>query len=321
MSGERRTATGKGGRQETPGRGSEPDANPAADGPRRARFRDPVNGGTLRVDREPDTARVLIVHEQHGGYTRGELDALARRAQAPSLGAFLNEPFRWLAPFAVAPSRRRSGSLPLPSLDLLAAWRDALWSSAGRTTRRWLVRDRAVALDVIRNERIGLDRARGRLIFPMFDGGELVAAKWREPRVGAQMRSWPGEGRAWPLYPIPDRRAGWLLLVAGELDALAARSVGLPASSVTLGAGYWRDAWMDSLCGLRVVVAFDNNEGELACERVAALRAAGLSASRLDLRTLGLDSEKGDMTDYLRLGGEPSRVRPPRRAVRRRAAA
>jgi hypothetical protein len=173
-----------------------------------------------------------------------------------------------------------------------------------------------VSLDVIRAERIGFDRDRGRLIFPMYERGELVAAKWREPHTGAQMRSWAGEGRAWPLYPRPDPRAGWLLLVAGELDALAARSAGLSASSVTLGAGYWRGTWTDALRGLRVVVAFDNNEREQARERVAALRAAGVSATRLSLRALGLDTAKGDVTDYLRAGGDPARLRP-RRVVRR----
>jgi hypothetical protein len=174
----------------------------------------------------------------------------------------------------------------------------------------YLTGERGLSLDVIGAARIGWDGKA--LTFPMFSAGELVGFKRRAPRAGAQMLNWPGSGRPWPLYPEPSPGARWVLLVAGELDALRALSAGLPATSVTLGAGYngdlW-DEWTDALRGRRVVVCFDNNETEQARECVSRLGEAGISARRLDLRALGLDSPKGDLSDYLNGGGDSARLR------------
>jgi hypothetical protein len=206
---------------------------------------------------------------------------------------------------------RRAEPEPLPSLTTVDGWAARLLTSP--EPLRYLTGTRGLSLDVIRAARIGWDGQR--LVFPMFRGGELVAAKWRLPKAGGQMRSWAGNGRPWPLYPEPDPAWRRLLLVAGEFDALRALSVGLRAASVTLGAGHWRDDWTDALRGRHVVVCFDNNEVEQACERVAALTAAGVTARRLDLRRLGLRTPKGDLSDYLNGGGSAEALR---RAVRPR---
>jgi hypothetical protein len=275
------------------------------------------------VDREAGSVRVLLVHEQNGRYSRDDLEALAERTGAPSLGGFLSDPFHWLAPFAAGPGLRRGRAVELPSLASIDGWARRLMTRDGRVARRYLAR-RGISSEVIETARIGWDGKR--LTFPMFHESELVGFKTRLPRAGAQLRSVPGAGRPWPLYPgsrEPWRDEGWVLLVAGELDALAGLSVGLPAASVTCGAGTWRDEWTHDLAGLSVVVCFDNNEQQWARERVAGLGAAGVVAHRLDLRTLGLDTPKGDLNDYLTGGGDPARLRRPRRRVvwRRRSAA
>lgn len=215
---------------------------------------------------------------------------------------------------------RRAESESLPSLASVEGWHARLLGPDGREARAYLA-GRGVSRRGLGIERVGFDGKR--LTFPMFDAaGELVAFKRRLPEDGAQMKAPKGSGRPWPLYPAVDRRHSWVLLVAGELDALAARSAGLPAGSVTLGAGYlgerW-DGWTAELAGLRVVVAFDNNEGEQARAAVSRLRAAGINAQRLDLRDLGLMTPKGDVSDYLAGGGDPARLARPRRRVRRTA--
>lgn len=212
---------------------------------------------------------------------------------------------------------RRAEPEPLPSLASVEGWHVRLMGSGGAQARAYLA-GRGVSLREVESHWLGFNGKA--LTFPMFDGdGELVAFKTRLPKDGAQMKAIAGSGRPWPLYPAVSRRRGWVLLVAGEFDALAARSAGLPAVSVTLGAGYpgdrW-DAWMTELAGLRVDICFDNNEVEQARERVAALRAAGIDARRLDLRDLGLTTPKGDVSDYLAGGGDPARLRRPRRHVR-----
>lgn len=206
--------------------------------------------------------------------------------------------------------RRGRDPEPLPTASKVRFCSELLPGSEGE---RWLAERRGIPLNVAEAARVGWDGRR--LIFPMFRRGEVVAAKWRLARDGAQMRAWSGEGRRWPLYPEPE--PGWwsVLLVAGELDALRARAAGLPACSVTLGAGYWSDAWTEALRGRRVVVCFDNNEAEQARERVAALKAVGIRARRLDLRDLGLTESKGDLSDYLNGGGSAAKLR---RAMRPR---
>lgn len=192
----------------------------------------------------------------------------------------------------------------LPSPAEFAGWSRRLLAEP--EPLKWLRETRGVSLDVIERERIGWDGER--LTFPMFgpDGG-LVAAKHRRLGLVAQMRSWPGGGRNWPLYPSPVPAEGWQLIVAGELDALAGRSAGLPACSVPLGAATWRDDWTNGLRGLRVVVCFDNNEALFARMLTDRLVAAGVDATRFDLRRVGLRTPKGDLSDYL-LGGGSARA-------------
>lgn len=219
---------------------------------------------------------------------------------------------------------RRGEPEPLPSDASVNGWQARLLGPDGLDARIYLAR-RGISRAEIANNRLGFD---GRSItFPMWEasGMDLAGIKRRHPKDGAQMIAATGSGRAWPLYPAAATgRAcalGWTLLTAGEFDALAARSAGLPASSVTLGAGYLGDRWADwseGLRGLRVVVCFDNNEAEQARAVVRRLRAAGLDARRLDLRDLGLTTPKGDVSDYLAGDGDPARLRP-RRRIRRSA--
>jgi hypothetical protein len=196
---------------------------------------------------------------------------------------------------------------PLPGLGSISGWHSALMSYPLEPLEYLL--ERGITHEAIARYQIGWDRDRQRLTFPM-RGGLL---KTRPARDGAQMRCWPGKDRPWPLYPDVSREAGWVVLVAGELDALCGISAGLPAVSVTLGAGTWRPEWTDELRGLYILVAFDNNEAALARWRVKELHKAGIRAGQLDLRTLGLNTPKGDLSDYLNSGGDPKRIKPPGR--------
>ncbi len=214
--------------------------------------------------------------------------------------------------FGDQPGRRAQSVPPLPSAAKFAGWAERL---DGRGPGWTYLRDRGLADDVIREAGIGYD---GRdLVFPMRgEEGEICAFKSRAPRDGAKMLAPRGAGRSWPLYPWPEPYWRWVLVGEGELDALRGRSVGLPATSVTLGVGTWRDAWTEALRGRRVVVCFDNDAWRIGKQRVAELRAAGIDARRLSLRRdLGLKKAKGDLSDYLDDGGSAAVLR---RAVKKR---
>lgn len=227
----------------------------------------------------------------------GEALGIGRGASKPELAAAV----RATAVQRLGSARREA----LPSDAKVAGWSAALLSSGDPMA--YLTSTRRLSLGVIRSARIGWDQQS--LVFPMYHHGRVIAAKRRLPRQGAQMKAWAGRGRPWPLYPEPDPTRGWTLLVAGELDALAARSAGLPASSVTLGAGHWRAQWTDDLRDLVVVVCFDTNEGDAACGRLNGLLDAGVRAALLDLRDLGLYAPKGDLTDYFAAGGSAAALR------------
>lgn len=322
MAPERRTPAGEAGAGETFGRGSASDGSALAS---------PVQVGTRYGYSCPfcgKNANAAYKLDQLGdpewfvGCWTADCDGRYLPTLAVALGLDAGSPKAQIAAAIRRlgrPASRRDE--PLPSAQQLRWWREELWSKHGAEACEWLVRDRLVSLDVVRAAKLGWDRSKARVVFPMYSGSALVGAKWRKlgSGPGIQMRSWAGEGREWPLYPAPKGRS--VLLVAGELDALAARSAGLPATSVTLGAGHWEDRWTRELRGRRVVVCFDVNETEQARQRIAALRDAGISARRLDLASLGVDKPKGDVTDYLRAGGDATRLRPRQVTRRQKTAA
>jgi len=131
--------------------------------------------------------------------------------------------------------------------------------------------------------------------------------------VNLRRRSWPGPfpsgaryvglaGRTKrnggvQLYPDVPRRGG-LLVCGGEMDALVARSHGLPSVSCTAGvATAWIRSWNRLIAGRNVVVAYDVGEEAHAERRVTALRHAGANAWAVDLGSTGL-AEKEDLTDW-----------------------
>jgi hypothetical protein len=248
-----------------------------------------------------------------GAYLRELADAVG----APNGAVVKDDPLQHLAPLTWG-RKSASAESPLASLpagEQVAGWHDALLASG--EPLRYLTDARGVSPDLIKSERLGVgwDSERRLLTFPMYysnGAGErwLVGFKTRAPKAGARMDNCAGKGRPWPLYPdTPNISRSWVLLVAGELDALRGLSAGLPAVSVTLGASTWRPEWAEELRGRRVLVCFDNNEQRQARDRVRTLRAAGIRAKRLDLRTLGLDAPKGDLSDYLNGGGDPAAMR------------
>jgi hypothetical protein len=204
---------------------------------------------------------------------------------------------------------RRSGSGPdgrgarwgsFPSeWDIEHRSHELLTAASAMKARKWLKDERLIDRATIKLARVGWVSAAGRgyIVLPLFDqDGCLVNAKAR--RVGrGQMRSWPGAGRPTPLFPeVPSGRR--VVLVAGELDALALVCAGVPAVSVTAGAGTWLDEYATALRNKRVTVAYDIGEEE-AGERAAS----ALKHARLFTWPVGKDA-----TEFLKDGGDPGRI-------------
>jgi hypothetical protein len=285
MSAERRTATGEGGRQETPRKGSAED---------RSRPADAIQVGT-RIDYDchwcgtsadatykewpPGSGWVdwpIGCHKAH----RADTDYLPDLAEYLGLERYATKPQIAAALRVVGRTAcRRSEPPPLPTWETLKRWRGMLRGHAA--PMRYLIETRGLTREVVDATRLGFDGTY--ITFPMFRGGDVVAVKRREPKPGAPMLKPAGSGGPngwdWPLYPEPEPDARRrTFLVEGELDALRLRSVGLPATSVTGGVSQRRGAWVRELRGLRVVVAFDVEFEGYAERRAAVLRAAGIDA-------------------------------------------
>ncbi len=85
-------------------------------------------------------------------------------------------------------------------------------------------------------------------------------------------------------------------VVEGELDALCAISRGLPAITVTGGAGSWKDEWIPLFKGKKVRIIYDcDTKGREGAKKVAVILAS--TANEVKLIDLGLN-DKEDLTDW-----------------------
>jgi hypothetical protein len=193
------------------------------------------------------------------------------------------------------------GSFP-SEWDIWQRNRELLINPRAFKARRWLARERQIDRATIKLCRVGWvsTGGRGYIVLPLYSNAStprLVNVKAR--RVGkGQMRTWPGHGEH-PLFPfVPKGRR--VVLVAGELDALALLCRGIPAVSVTAGAGTFLDEYGSALRNKRVTVAFDAGE-----EAQAEVAASALRRARVFTWPSGTP-RRYDPTRFLREGGDPA---------------
>jgi DNA primase len=116
--------------------------------------------------------------------------------------------------------------------DHVEGWASALWSHSDPLG--YLRETRGLSDETIRAYKLGYDSSRNAIVFPVYEDGELVYVKVRylDPAANPKTRNSRGPSHLYPSLP-PD---GPVLLVAGELDALTGRQLGVPAVSTTCGA-------------------------------------------------------------------------------------
>jgi hypothetical protein len=185
-----------------------------------------------------------------------------------------------------------------PSLATVEGWHSALLSSGDPF--RYLTEQRELTLDTLHAYKIGWDRERGDLTFPAFEGERVVYLYRRKPVDGAQVIAMGGQR---PPYPdMPASRA--LCLVAGELDALSGRQLGLNA--VTVSGCSLPDHLVPRFAGRVVYVMFDVGE-ELAAANVAdKLRVVGATVYIVRLSALFSPEflpDQFDLNDLIRDDG------------------
>lgn len=139
-----------------------------------------------------------------------------------------------------------------------------------------LVEERKLSEQVIEAEGIGQD---GEAVsIPVFDGFKKLinirlwtpefARNDKSPKIKSYRN---GTGKA-VLYPVSQLKNEAILLCEGEMDALAAMSAGIPAISITGGAGSWNNDCSMALSGKVVTILYDNDQtGRNGAKKVATL--------------------------------------------------
>jgi len=158
----------------------------------------------------------------------------------------------------------------------------------------------------------------GRMIEATYDyrdeDGKLLFQAIRYTPKGFSQRRPDGAG-GW-IYNLKDVRrvlyrlrellaadlSALVFLVEGEKDVDRLRAGGLVATCSPMGAGKWRDEYAKSLAGRKVVIIPDNDQAGRDHAQAEAKSLSGVAESVKMLMLSGLP-EKGDVSDWLRMGG------------------
>jgi hypothetical protein len=227
---------------------------------------------------------------------------------AVAVGLTPREAMELLLRHDLADDRREAGHERRPAFSEreLRRYADDLAASPAALGR--LEELRGWTPDVVRRLGLGLDG--NRVVLPVRDGrGALVGVLRYAPngatRNGAKLKAQAGSRRE--LFPAPETLeddSGWLLLVEGEPDALAALSSGLAAVGVP-GVESWQQAHAQRFAGRRVAVWLDADDpGRRAAKRIAADLAP--VAAEVRLVDYGSHRDDGyDLSDLLRPATTP----------------
>jgi hypothetical protein len=226
-----------------------------------------------------------------------------------------DDPLSYLGPWLTSGGEREeaAGHLAI-SVDAVDVRR---WHCDLLTTEHalsYLTITRGLSRDIIIAAKVGFDQVPGVLTFPAFDASGRPSYLYRRrPVAGAKMIACGG-----PRQPYPDMPPqGALCLVAGELDALTARQMGLRAVTVS-GCSLPAHA-LPKFTGRVVYILFDVGEESAAHDVAQKLRGVASAVQVVDWPA-GLP-EKTDLNDWvMHHGGTTDALRqllrPARRTIR-----
>jgi Toprim-like len=154
-------------------------------------------------------------------------------------------------------------------------------------------------------EELELGLEGSRIVFPIRDAHGLLVGVARYapgPGRGDAPKMLADQGSKRELFPAPETVSegeGFLFLVEGEPDAVAAHSLGLAAVALP-GAAGWQREWRKRFAERKVVLVFDADEAG----RKAARQVAGdLAPVAAEVRVLELEASRSDgydLSDFLR---------------------
>jgi hypothetical protein len=206
---------------------------------------------------------------------------------------------------------KKVGRKPQLNDAMISGWHQALLSDTERL--QWLREARGLSEEVIRQYQIGWDRSKHRYMIPIYDAsGQPQNVRRYKPDTtdtGLKMFNWSGWGTPARIYPIDQLDNDPLLIVEGELDALACISNGVAAVSGTHGADTWLKEWSKLFVGKQMYVSYDNDkDGRQGARRVVNTLKAHVTSIAI-LPPL-MKEAKSDVSDwFVRGNGTGARLR------------
>jgi hypothetical protein len=160
----------------------------------------------------------------------------------------------------------------------------------------YLIEKRGLSQATIEKYRLGFDG--DRIWIPVFKDGKAVnVRRYRKPGgTGEKILNMAGSG-ALRIYPEDTLVNQAVYLCEGEWDALAAIDRGLPALTLTGGAGSFPADLAEPFRGKDVAILYDCDEAGRRGALKAAGRLTGIAA-RIRIVNLGLAENGDDVTDW-----------------------
>lgn len=195
------------------------------------------------------------------------------------------------------PAKAPSGETKLPSEAQLSAWTKRLLHDETKIDR--LLRHRGLTKDTILRWEIGWSPEKKAYTIPIHDSaGNLVNVRFK--RLGDKVWSigGHGSGRLYPAEVLDDSSADFILLTAGELDAILAIQEGFAAVTNTVGEkSRLKDDMLEVFRDRDVAIIYDCDETGRKGARKVARQLAGIARS-VKVVDLDLPGKGEDLTDY-----------------------
>ena len=237
-----------------------------------------------------------------GGLTSGDYLREVARTIGCTAPELLANPLKYLAEYLDPPS---GATAPRESLNegSVGGWHSRVWTTEHALT--WL-HERGLTDETIAEYKLGHDKESDAITIPVYEAGELVGVKRRylDPAADPKTKNTPGQARLYPSILA----LGKPLLVAGELDALIGRQMGLPTVTTTCGVTMPKHL-APAFNRRHVFVMFDVGETRAAVKAATRVLAYGAQSARvIELEKLGL-AHGGDLNDLYLAGGTADDVK------------
>ncbi len=187
----------------------------------------------------------------------------------------------------------------------------ALWSPLGDRAHQFLRDRRGLTEETLRRFQIGWHAERGRIAFPVRDAaGRVMNIRLYSPVAPDKMQAWAtgyGGSRLYPQQILAE--SDHVVLAEGEVDALTAIQIGIPAVTVGSATVDWHKNrhLARTFRGKNVTIVYDRADwepGVAAARKIApVLLEEGAAGVRImewtDDALAACGGEKADINDYL----------------------